>query len=153
MFFRLILHRFYKKEESQLGRILSIDYGGKRTGLAMTDPLQISINPLPTCPTADFPDRLVEYLEGGEITEVVAGLPAHSDGTITPIGLKIQKLLTKMETKYPEIIFAMIDESFSSKDARQMLILSGVKKKKRQEKGTVDQMSAVLILRDYLNNK
>lgn len=138
---------------SNLGRILAVDYGMKRVGLAWTDMLQLSINPLPTCATKDFDNILKEKLGSGEVQELVFGLPSHKDGTLTSVGEIVVKKTGLLQKVYPNLIVAMIDESFSSVEARQMLILSGVKKKKRQEKGTVDQMSAVLILRDYLNTK
>jgi putative Holliday junction resolvase len=136
-----------------LGRILAIDYGMKRVGMAWTDMLRLSINPLPTIAMSDFDTILKEKLSIGEVNEVVFGLPSHKDGTLTSVGEIVVKKTNLLQKKYPNLIVAMIDESFSSVEARQMLILSGVKKKKRQEKGTVDQMSAVLILRDYLNTK
>lgn len=125
----------------------------KRTGMAWTDELQISINPLPTCATEDFVGALEERLSSGEVDELVFGLPSHKDGTLTKVGEIVKTLASKIEKKFSNIKVALIDEAFTSREAAQMLILSGVKKKKRQDKGTVDQMSAVLILRDYLNRK
>ena len=121
--------------------------------MAWTDVLQISITPLPTCPTDEFESRLNKLLVTGEVGELVFGLPTHMDETVTAVGRKVIEIAKSIELKYSDIQVALIDEAFSSVDARQMLIQSGVKKKKRQEKGTVDQMSAVLILKDYINSK
>ena len=134
-----------------LSRVLAIDYGYKRTGLAWTDPLRISLNPLPTIETKAFKEVLAEYLFDRGIDTVVFGLPTHKDGTITEVGSTVNKLIADLQKKYPDILFETVDESFTSVRARQLLFDLGVKKSKRRQKGTVDQMSAVLILKEYLN--
>ena len=137
----------------ELKRILSVDYGKKRTGLAWTDIFQISITPLATCDTSDFERILHEKLQTKEVGELVFGLPTHMDETLTSVGKKVTIIAKEIEKRYPDIKVILIDEAFTSVDAQRILALSGVKKKKRQEKGTVDQMSAVLILKDYLSSK
>ncbi|MFT4568860.1 MAG: putative Holliday junction resolvase [Saprospiraceae bacterium] len=134
-----------------MGRILAIDYGGKRCGMAWTDVLQISNNPLETVKTEAFEEILKEFIDGGEVSDVVFGLPAHADGNLTKIGERIIKIIERFRIKYLEIQFHTIDESFTSVRAVQHMLDMGVKKKKRRQKESVDQMSAVLILRDFLN--
>lgn len=136
-----------------MGRILSIDYGGKRTGLAWTDELQISINPLQTVPTTELESALKERLTGCGVTDVVFGLPTHSDGNLTSIGDKVIKLKVQLEGKYSKVNFHTIDEAFTSKRARQMMVHLGVKKKQRQVKENVDKMSAVLILKEFIDSQ
>ncbi len=136
-----------------MGRILSIDYGGKRTGLAWTDELQISINPLKTVPTVELEDELKARLIDSGVTDVVFGLPTHSDGNLTTIGIKVVKLKGQLEVKYSDVNFHTIDEAFTSKRARQMMVHLGVKKKQRQVKENVDKMSAVLILKEFIDSQ
>ncbi len=132
-------------------RILAVDYGLKRTGLAWTDPLRIAITPLDTIPTENFDDRLKELIETNELGEIVFGLPTHKDGNLTQVGQKVVKLVKVLETNFVDIKFHLVDESYTSIRASRLLVDLGVKKKKRRKKGTVDQMSAVLILKDFLN--
>ena len=134
-----------------MARILGIDYGKKRTGMAWTDELQISINPLPTQNTEVFQTCICELMDTGQISDVVFGLPSHSDGTITNVGNDVLKLIQKLQNKYQKISFHTIDEAFSSQRARQMMLHLGTKKKSREKKENVDRMSAVLILKDFID--
>ena len=134
-----------------MGRILAIDYGGVRTGMARTDELQISINPLPTVATSRFNETITEILKADEYSDVVFGFPVHKDGTPTKIGSEVMKLKSKYERLFPSLKFHLIDESFSSVRAKEMMLFLGTKKKQRRQKQKVDQMSAVLILKDFLN--
>jgi len=146
---------YYIKNDltSLMGRILAIDYGGKRTGLAWTDPLQISINPLDTIDTGSFEDWMTKLLsEQSDLSTVVFGLPTHSDGTLTKIGEKVIKYKNTFEAKFSHVTWEVIDESFSSKEARRLMVHLGVKKKKREQKSNLDKMSAVLILKSYLDS-
>ena len=136
-----------------MGRVLSIDYGMKRTGMAWTDILQISINPLATVDTQEFDQTLTALIADNEVSTVVFGLSVHGDGTLTYVGEKVEKLLTKFQTKFPNIVFTTIDESFTSIRARDLMLDLGVKKSKRRVKEKVDQMSAVIILKDFLNRR
>ena len=136
-----------------MGRVLSIDYGMKRTGMALTDVLQISINPLPTVDTLVFEDTLMSLIADNTIETVVFGLSAHADGTLTYIGETVEKLLKKYRIKYPNVEFKTIDESYTSVQAKKLMLELGVKKSARRKKGKVDQMSAVIILKDFLNSK
>lgn len=134
-----------------MGRVVAVDYGGRRCGMAWTDVLQISNNPLETVNTEIFEDVLVEVIETGEVSDVVFGLPSHADGNLTKIGDRVIKIIDGLRQKYPSLQFHTIDEAFTSQRAVQHMLAIGMKKKKRRQKESVDQMSAVLILRDFLN--
>jgi len=136
-----------------LSRILALDYGTKRTGVAVTDMLQISINPLPTLSTPDLWDFLKEYFKNEEVATLVIGYPTHADGNPTYVAVKIDKFLKKIKKAYPSLEIAKVDEAYTSIEARNNLILMGVKKKKREQKSEIDKASAVLILKSYLNKK
>ena len=134
-----------------MNRILAIDYGAKRVGLAWTDGLRISINPLDTVRTELFDERLDELLLSDEITQVVFGLPKHKDGNLTRVGEDVLGKIAKFEKKFTNISFTTIDESFTSQRARQMMVHLGTKKKQRERKENIDQMSAVIILKDFID--
>lgn len=134
-----------------MGRVLAVDYGGRRCGMAWTDILQISNNPLETVNTEMFEEALTGFIETGEVSDVVFGLPAHADGNLTKIGDRVIKTIEAFRRKYPTLQFHTIDESFTSQRAVQHMVAIGMKKKKRRQKESVDQMSAILILRDFLN--
>ena len=136
-----------------MGRALSIDYGMKRTGMAWTDVLKISINPLPTVDTQVFDQTLVSLIADNDIEIVVFGLSAHGDGVLTQVGEKVELLLKKYRAKFPDIVFTTIDESYTSVRAKDLMLELGVKKSERRKKEKVDQMSAVIILKDFLNSR
>ena len=133
--------------------MLAIDYGIKRTGMAITGALQISINPLPTIDTKIFAERIKSLIESEDISTIVFGLSAHSDGRLTDVGTKVSKLIDKYQKEYDEIEFTTIDEAYSSIEAMNLLIKMGVKKSVRRQKQKIDQMSAVIILKNYLNSQ
>ncbi len=135
-----------------MSRILAVDYGGKRTGLAWTDRLQISINPLDTISSDIFEEYLYNFLTKHEdVKTVVFGLPTHADGNITALGKTVMKIIERTKVKFPAVVLETIDEAFTSKDARIMMVHLGVKKKQREKKENLDRMSAVLILKSYLD--
>ena len=134
-------------------RILGLDYGQKRTGIAATDPLQIIASGLTTVPTGELWDWLTNYLKTEEVTRIVIGEPTHIDGTPTPVAQQITGLVRKLKKTYPEIEILLRDEAYSSVTARQWILDSGAKKKKRQRKELVDQMAALVILRDYMERE
>jgi putative holliday junction resolvase len=133
-----------------MGRIMAIDYGTKKTGIAVTDPLRIIANGLDTVPTGE----LMAFLDGYFFTEVVDtivfGEITHADGTPGSNQAKIEKLMLHIAQKYPHINLTTFDESFTSLRAKEIILKSGVKKKKRQDKSLVDKISAILILQDYM---
>ncbi|MCT7905088.1 Putative Holliday junction resolvase [Candidatus Ornithobacterium hominis] len=133
--------------------ILAIDYGKVRTGLAITDPLQIIASPLDTVSTS----QLFLYLEQLFLTEkvekLVVGLPMRAHGVAGEIEVDIQKFLKAFKKKYPKIEIYREDESYTSLRAAEALVLGGVKKKKRQKKGMLDKISATLILQSFMKNQ
>jgi len=136
-----------------MARILAVDYGGKRTGLAWTDRLQISINPFDTILSDSFELYIKNFLEEHtDVATVVFGMPTHADGTATHIGKKVMDIVAKAKVKYPSVSWEVIDESYTSKDARRMMVHLGIKKKQREKKENIDRMSAVLILKSYLDS-
>lgn len=134
-----------------MGRILSVDLGQKRTGFAWTDELQISINPLPTQMSIDFHKYFTSLLKTEQVSDVVFGLPTHVDGQLTDIGQKVIKHINAYSTKFEKITFHTIDEAFTSRRARQLMVHLGTKKKDREQKENIDKMSAVLILKDFID--
>ncbi|MEM8523169.1 MAG: Holliday junction resolvase RuvX [Bacteroidota bacterium] len=135
-----------------MARILSIDYGTKRCGIAVTDPLQIIVSGLDTVHTKDLLDFVKEYCAEEEVEAFVIGYPMHMDDTPTKLAPHIIGFSRKLEKLFPEKAVTLHDERFSSEDAKQVILNSGTKKKKRRDKGLVDKVSAVLILQDYLGH-
>ena len=135
-----------------MARILSIDYGTKRTGLAVTDPLQIIVTGLDTVPADRLLDFLQQYCAAEEVEKFVVGEPMHEDDNPTQIAHLVLGFTRKLNKLFPHIPVVMHDERFSSSDAKRIILESGAKKKKRQDKSLVDKISAVLILQDYLGH-
>lgn len=136
-----------------MARILAIDYGKKRTGLAVTDPLQIIASSLTTVETSQLNGFLKDYFAKEEVEKVVIGLPKNLDGSATDGTPLVESFLAFFKKNYPSIPIATIDERFTSKIAKQTMISSGMKKKDRQNKGNVDMISATIILQDFLNRQ
>lgn len=134
-----------------VGRILAIDYGKKRTGLAVTDVLQISTNGLDTVLTENLFDFLKKYLSREDVESIVVGEPLKMDDTHSEIEKDIRKFIKKLSNQFPRIPVHREDERFTSKMAVQTMIDGGIKKKKRREKELVDKVSATLILQSYLS--
>lgn len=136
-----------------MARILAIDYGKKRTGLAVTDPLQLIANRLTTIPTHTIWDFLESYLQKEEVEMIVVGYPRQMNNEASEAVKYINPFLKKFGLKYPEIKMELMDERFTSKLAFQAMIEGGVKKQKRQDKAMVDGISATIILQSYLEQK
>ena len=136
-----------------MARILAIDYGTKKTGLAVTDPLQIIANGLDTVATQDLLGFLQDYFLQEEVEAIVIGEPLYPDGNPAQIHHLVVGLSRKLKKLYPEKEVVLHDERFSSEDAKRAILLSGAKKKKRRDKSLVDKISAVIILQDYLETK
>lgn len=136
-----------------MSRILGIDYGTKRTGIAVTDPLQIIASGLTTVPTHELFDFIANYLKEEEVEAIVVGEPMHPDGNPAQIAGHVRGFVTKLRKQYPTIQVFMQDERYTSLEAKQVILQSGVNRKKRQDKALVDKVAAALILEDYLNNK
>ncbi|MAB48206.1 MAG: Holliday junction resolvase RuvX [Flavobacteriaceae bacterium] len=133
-----------------MGRILAIDYGTRRTGLAVTDPMQIIASGLTTVETKELIQYLKAYVNSEDVEKFVVGEPKQMDNTASESEVHIQKFLEKLIKEFPNIPVVRVDERFTSKMAFQTMIDSGLKKKQRQNKALVDEISATLILQSYL---
>nr|WP_298928192.1 Holliday junction resolvase RuvX [uncultured Allomuricauda sp.] len=134
-----------------MARILALDYGKVRTGVAVTDELQLIASGLTTVETKDLISFLVDYIEKEKVESFVVGLPKQMDNTPSESEELIQPFLKKLSAKFPTVQIERQDERFTSKMAFQSMLDSGMKKKKRQNKAIVDEISATLILQAYLN--
>ena len=136
-----------------MGRILSIDYGNKRVGLAVTDPLQIIATRLTTVPAEEIWPFLADYFDREPVELVLVGYPKQLNNQPSEAIRYINPFLKKFRETYPDMPIRQMDERFSSKLAFQTMIDAGVKKKDRQNKGTIDGVSATIILQSYLEGK
>ena len=132
---------------------MSIDYGMKRVGIAVTDPLQIIANGLDTVPTSEIFDFLKTYTDNEEVSEIVVGMPLHADGNPTGLEPAINDFIRKVNKLFPTIKVVRQDERFTSSDAKRIILQSGARKKKRRDKSLVDKISAVLILQEFLESR
>ena len=137
-----------------MGRILSVDYGRKRTGLAVTDPLQIIAGALSTIETKDLFDFLSAYVVREGVERIVTGKPTQPDGSASENLARVENFVNRWRKARPEVPIEYYDERFTSVLAHRVILESGVKKKTRREnKGLVDEISATIILQDYMNSK
>ncbi len=136
-----------------MARILAVDYGTKRVGLAVTDPLQIIANTLATVRAHDIMVYLKEYIAREPLECIVVGKPLQMDGSDSESAKYVEKFISLLAKNFPELPIKRIDERLTSRMAKASMLEMGLKKKDRQKKETVDQISAVLILQTYLENK
>jgi len=136
-----------------MAQILAIDYGKVRTGLAVTDDLQIIASGLTTVPTKELIDFLKDYTKKNDVELFLVGEPKQMNNEASESEALIAPFVSQLRTFFPEIPIKRIDERFTSKMAVQTLIDSGMKKKKRQNKALLDEISATIILQSYLYNK
>ena len=134
-------------------RIIAIDYGMKRTGIAVTDELQIIATALDTIETSKLIPFLEKYFSENKIQEIVIGLPLRMHGEVGQLEAEIQKFISTFKEKFPEIPVFRQYESFTSKMASQAIFQSGAKKKKRQDKSLIDKVSATIILQSYMESR
>ncbi|WP_395063103.1 Holliday junction resolvase RuvX [Flavobacterium sp.] len=134
-------------------RILSIDYGMKRTGIAVTDELQIIASGLTTIPSETAIAFLKDYFLKEKVIKVLIGEPKQMNGLPSQSTEIIEKFVTKFKTAFPDMELERSDERFTSKMAFQTMIDSGLNKKQRQNKALVDEIAATIMLQDYLHNK
>lgn len=134
-------------------RILAIDYGIKRTGIAVTDDFQIIASGLTTIPSETAIAFLKEYFSKENVAKVLIGEPKQMNGQPSESTEIIEKFVTKFKLEFPEMKLERSDERFTSKMAFQTMIDSGLKKKQRQNKGLVDEIAATIMLQDYLSRK
>ena len=134
-----------------MGRILALDYGKKRTGIAVTDVLKITANPLDTIQTNDLLPFLDKYLKNEDVEGIVVGLPRRLDNTDTHVTQDVIKLVESLKKKYQINVYTE-DEKFTSKLAVDAMITGGMKKKERQKKENIDRISATIILQSFLSH-
>ena len=140
-------------KSSVLARILSIDYGKKRTGLAVTDPLQIIAGGLATVSTSELFDWLKAYLAKEQVERIVIGEPRQPNGEPSENLQRVQQFVNRWRKAVPDVPIEFFDERFTSVLAHQAMLDGGLKKKARQDKALVDEISATIILEDYLRSK
>lgn len=137
-----------------MGRILSIDYGRKRTGLAATDPLQIIANGLTTVPTHQLETYLMDYIPREGVERVIVGLPRQMNGQMSESWQYIEPFLNRLHKLLPQLPIELVDERFTSKLASQTILQSGIGKQRRQQdKGMIDEVSATIILQQWMENR
>jgi putative Holliday junction resolvase len=134
-----------------MARILAIDYGKKRTGLAVTDPLKIIATGLTTVDTEKLVWFLKDYFAKEPVELILLGYPKQLDGSDNDITPKVEKFFSQLQKLFPDIPSKLIDERFTSKMAFQTMIDSGLNKKDRQNKALVDEVSATILLQGYIN--
>lgn len=135
-----------------MARILSIDYGGKRTGLAVTDPLKIIATGLRTIETPKLIGFLKEYFTKEQVELVIIGMPVNWDDSATHATPLVQKFIKEFQKNFPFMPIKEVDERFTSKLASQAMLQMGLKKKQRQNKAMIDEIAATIMLQEYLQH-
>ncbi|GGK76411.1 Holliday junction resolvase RuvX [Rufibacter glacialis] len=136
-----------------MGRILAIDYGVKRVGLAVTDPLQIIASGLDTVHSQDVLAFLARYFQQEPVDEIIVGMPKHLDSSDTNNTQHVVGFVRKLQKQFPDKKVITHDERFTSRMAFQTMIDMGISKKARADKATVDKISATIILQSYLESR
>ena len=136
-----------------MSRILAIDYGKKRTGLAVSDPLQLIAGGLTTVPTAELFDFLQQYIAKEPVEQLVIGNPCQPNGAPSENQARVQQFVNRWRKAMPQIPIDYYDERFTSVLAHQAMIDGGLRKKARQNKALVDEISATIILEDYMRSR
>jgi putative Holliday junction resolvase len=151
--FALLVFRQIINFAATMGRILAIDYGTKRTGIAVTDPLRIIANGLDTVPTHNLTAWLAQYLAAENVDIIVVGRPSRMDGSPSETMARIEPLAARLRREYPDKQIVLHDERFTSRLAQRAIIDGGVPKMARRDKALVDRVSATIILQSYLESK
>lgn len=136
-----------------MGQIMAIDYGKKRTGIAVTDDMQIIASGLDTVETVKIFDFLKNYFSENQVESIVVGLPTDLKGNISEVETDIQKFIENFTKQYPQIPVERLDERFTSKMASLFISQSGKSRKERQSKELIDKVSATIILQNFLEQK
>ena len=155
-FFTLVKELFfdiYTLFLQSMGRLLALDFGEKRTGIAVTDELQIIASGLTTISTPELISFLKTYLENEKVVLFLIGLPKQMNNQDSESEVFIKPFIEKLQKQFPEIPIERVDERFTSKMAFQTMIDSGLSKKKRQNKALIDEISATIILQSYLYSR
>jgi putative Holliday junction resolvase len=134
-----------------MSKVLAIDYGQKRTGIAITDSLRMIASPLETVETGKIFEYLEKIILKEKIVDIVVGEARHLDGNASEITLLQEKFCKEINKKFPAVVIHRIDEMYTSKLASQALVMGGMKKKDRQNKGNLDKVSAAIILQQFLD--
>ena len=136
-----------------MARILCIDYGGKRTGIAVTDPLQIIATGHSTIESKQLIPFLMDYVKQEQVELILIGMPKNWDDTDTHGTPLVKGAIAKIKKSLPQIPLLEVDERYTSKLARQAMLEMGMKKKEREKKGNVDVIAATIMLQEYLQSK
>lgn len=134
-----------------MARLISIDYGRKRTGIAVTDTLQLIANGLTTVPTHELFAFLEGYIKREAVEKIIVGEPRQTNGQPSENMERVRQFVNRWRKAHPEIPVEMYDERFTSVLAHQAMLTGGLGKKRRQDKALVDEISATILLQDYLN--
>jgi putative Holliday junction resolvase len=133
-----------------MARLLCIDYGIKRTGIAVSDPLQIIATGLTTIPSHELINFLKNYFKEENVEVIVIGEPKNLDDSDTHATPLVQQIIKRLQKEFPSIPIKKVDERYTSKMAKQAMIEMGMKKKDRRNKGTVDEIAATMMLQEYM---
>ena len=136
-----------------MGRILAIDHGKKRVGLAVTDPLQIIASGLETVPNSGLMEFLTKYLAVEQVDTIVLGEPKNLDATDTDSTIMVKHLKARLKKAFPLVNIESVDERFTSKMAFQTMLDSGIGREKRKDRSLVDKISATIILQSYMESR
>ena len=136
---------------ASMGRILAVDFGAKRTGLAVTDPLRIIATALETVPSAELLPYLVAYIARESVDEFVVGMPKTLKNEDSQNAPRVREFVEKLKVAFPEKPIHLVDERFTSSLAKYSMLESGASKKDRRDKGNVDKISAVIILQSFMS--
>ena len=136
-----------------MSRILAIDYGKKRTGIAVTDPMQIIANGLTTVPTHTLMDFLMNYVQKEQVERIIIGHPKQMNNEASENMKNIVPFMNQLKKKMPQMPVELVDERFTSVLAHQAMLTGGLKKKDRQNKALVDEISATIILQSYMESR
>ncbi|NBV13186.1 MAG: Holliday junction resolvase RuvX [Sphingobacteriia bacterium] len=134
-----------------MSRVMAIDYGTKRTGIAWSDPLGISVTPLGTFPTSEIKEKLKSWIQEGPVEVMILGWPQNLSGQDTNASVPVKTFYTNCQVWYPKLKIILWDERFTSRLAAQTLAQSGMSVSKRKEKTRIDTLSAVIMLQEYLS--
>ena len=137
----------------RMSRILAIDYGRKRTGIAVTDPMQIIANGLTTVPTHTLMDFLMNYVQKEQVERIIIGHPKQMNNEDSENMKNIVPFMNQLKKKMPQMPVELVDERFTSVLAHQAMLTGGLKKKDRQNKALVDEISATIILQSYMESR
>ncbi|MFZ1528747.1 MAG: Holliday junction resolvase RuvX [Ferruginibacter sp.] len=134
-----------------MARILAIDYGGKRTGIAVTDPLQIIATGLTTVASKDLIPFLKKYFASETVEHIIIGMPKNWDESDTHATPLVQAAIKKLQKEFPQMPITEVDERYTSKMAKDAMLQMGLKKKDRRDKKMVDEIAATIMLQEYMN--